>query len=272
MPSIYTHHMFGEQILKKLPSNMAHIIKKYRKPFQIGLQGPDFLFFYHPLLKLRPNRFGYKQHRTPAKYFLEPLLPYLREIGTDSPEYAYILGFICHFILDSECHEYVYEKVKQPSFNHLVMEMEFDRFLMEKNGFSPLKFPVYDFIPRDRLTVNTIANIYKPFGITAKEIAASLRGMRFYKRLFTSGKTLKRACIRLAMKLSMRYHELEGYMMDLIPKSHAKITNKDLSICYQKAVKNAIPLIQSFHDGILDAAPLDERFSCDFRSNIVPEK
>ncbi len=269
MPSIYTHQLFGSHVLKQLPEDMGKTIKKNMKYFQIGLQGPDILFYYHPLFKLKANRFGYKQHHTPEKYFLEPILPYLRKLGTDSPEYAYILGHICHFILDSECHEYVNRQAKEPSFNHLVMEIEFDRYLMKKNGLKPLSFPIHDLIPGDRHTIRTISNIYNHFGITAKQVASSLKGMHFYKKLFTTGKTLRRAVIRLAMKLSMHYRELEGHMMSLIPKSNAGITNKEMLSSYKNALKSVVPLMVSFHNSILSSAPvpLDKRFSMDFHNN-----
>jgi hypothetical protein len=149
------------------------------------------------------------------------------------------------------------------------MEMEFDRYLMKKNGLKPLSFPVYHLIPKDRHTIRAISNIYNHFGITAKQVASSLKGMIFYKKLFTTGKSLRRLLIRLVMKISLRYHELEGQMMSLLPKSNANITNKQLLLSYKSALKSAVPIMISFHKNMTKNSPflLDKRFSLDFHNN-----
>ena len=113
MPSIYTHDVFGQRILLELPKELQRTLIKYKTQFRIGLQGPDILFFHRPLLKTRANRFGHKQHNTPARFFFEPIKPLLQDVGYDSPEYAYIVGFLCHFMLDSACHGYVNKKAKK---------------------------------------------------------------------------------------------------------------------------------------------------------------
>ena len=59
MPCIYAHDSFGHKVARQLPKELQTIIKKYQKEFQAGLQGPDFLFFYHPMLRLRTNQMGY---------------------------------------------------------------------------------------------------------------------------------------------------------------------------------------------------------------------
>ncbi len=130
MPSIYTHDAFGREIYKRLPKEVQQNLAGHKRQFRIGLQGPDYLFFYHPLLPLFPNRLGHKLHKKPVNEFIEPLLPMLRDAGYDSGAYAYIIGFLCHFMLDSTCHEYVNEKAKMRGYNHLVMETEMDRHYM----------------------------------------------------------------------------------------------------------------------------------------------
>lgn len=267
MPSIYTHDRFGDRVFRALPEEIREHLKPHMTQFRIGLQGPDFLFFYHPLIKRMPNKLGHRQHKTPAKDFFEPLLPLLRKLGYDSPEYAYVVGFICHFMLDSESHEYVNKKAKEKGFNHLVMEIEFDRYLMKKDGLNPLKFAIWDYVPRDSKTIQTISNIYRNFGLKTKHVATSLKGMYFYKKLFTTGKSLRRFFIRLGMKLTLCYRELEGHMMNLIPQNSSKFTNPKLMSCFDGAIQKTIEIITEFHYGLMEEAPLSKRFDCDFRSN-----
>ena len=49
-------------------------------------------------------------------------------------EYAYLLGFICHFALDSRCHGYINEMVKETGVSHLEIEEEFEKYLLPDGG------------------------------------------------------------------------------------------------------------------------------------------
>ena len=271
MPSIYTHHCFGKEVLKCLPEDLSEICKKYKNAFRFGVQGQDFVFLFLPFLKLKTNRLGYKMHRTPAKDIIRPLIPLLKETGINSEEYAYLIGFICHFMLDSECHGYVNQKAKEKGYNHLVMEMEFDRYLLNKNKKNAIHFPIYRLIPHDPNTIKALAHVYAQFGASERQIAEALKGMYFYKKLFTTGKTLQRAIIRLGMKITLHYKQLEGHMMDLIPKKSSAVTNQALSMLYQNAIEKTADIIKEFHIHFPDGKPLNERFSCDFKSNRIPD-
>lgn len=267
MPCIYTHDSFGRQTASLLPEELQRIIQKYPKEFRIGLQGPDFLFFYHPLLKLRTNRIGYWQHSQTMAAFLERLLPSLRKKGTDNGTYAYLLGYICHFALDSECHSYVIPQSEKRGYNHLVIENEFDRFLLRRDGFLPVTYPIWKKIPSDPGIITSIYHAYRPLGLSKKKIRRALRGMRFYKRLLTSGHSIKRLLIRFLMKLSFHYAELEGHMMTLRPKKYAEKTNRELKKCYDRALPLAKELLCDFHLSVTTGKPLHNRFSCTFKNN-----
>ena len=53
---------------------------------------------------------------------------------------AYMLGFGCHYILDSTCHPYVNQVAKEGKISHTLLEKEFDRMLMYETGKNPLHF------------------------------------------------------------------------------------------------------------------------------------
>ena len=46
MPALYAHNKFGKLVIPKLPSTIKETVRKYPNEFRMGLQGPDFLFFY----------------------------------------------------------------------------------------------------------------------------------------------------------------------------------------------------------------------------------
>ena len=53
---------------------------------------------------------------------------------------AYMLGFGCHYILDSTCHPYVNQVASQGKVSHTLLEKELDRMLMYETGKNPLRF------------------------------------------------------------------------------------------------------------------------------------
>ena len=53
---------------------------------------------------------------------------------------AYLLGFGCHYILDSTCHPYVNQVAAEGKVSHTLFEKEFDRMLMYETGKDPLRF------------------------------------------------------------------------------------------------------------------------------------
>lgn len=269
MPSLYAHNSFGKEVYRELPEDLKKIIRKYPKAFQAGLQGPDFLFFYHPFIKCKPNKLGHAQHGQPFSDFLKEIRPVIQEKGKDCGEYAYMLGFICHFMLDSESHTYVNKKAEEPGYNHLVMEIEFDRYLMKKDGKNPLLYPAWKHINWDKETLDAIHGIYDSFEISREKIKKSLKSMSFIKWYFTTGRTFRRLFIRLGMFLSCNYKKLEGHMMDLVPKRTARETNRALEKIYKSTISQCIEIIKDFDLTILTDQPFHRRFGSTFKNNEV---
>ena len=71
MPSTYAHYIFGQQIRGRLSGYERKIIDKYPELFNIGLHGPDILFYYRPLGKNKVNQLGSRIHNeSGAKFFV----------------------------------------------------------------------------------------------------------------------------------------------------------------------------------------------------------
>ena len=71
MPSTYAHRVFGREILGRCPQEFAAVIGKHRQLYDIGLHGPDVLFYYRVLKNCSVNAKGYAMHARPAREFFE---------------------------------------------------------------------------------------------------------------------------------------------------------------------------------------------------------
>ena len=47
MPATYTHFRFGQDVKQRLPKRLRKIVDLHEDLFDIGLYGPDILFYYH---------------------------------------------------------------------------------------------------------------------------------------------------------------------------------------------------------------------------------
>ena len=106
MPTTYTHDIFGKEVYKRLPSEIKEAIRESKSMYLIGLHGPDILFYYQPLMKNRVSGLGHQVHqREAAEFFCQAVVKYQEE--PTAQMLSYLLGFGCHYILDSACHPYV---------------------------------------------------------------------------------------------------------------------------------------------------------------------
>ena len=95
---------------------------------------------------------------------------------------AYLYGFLCHFILDSECHPYISCYMEEHGLGHLEIETDFERYLLEKSGHDPLCYvPTHHLISR-RHTREQISRMFE--NVTPKQIDACIKMFRRDYRVF----------------------------------------------------------------------------------------
>ena len=69
MPTTYAHYKFGKEVMSALPRPLQNSIENKRALFDIGLHGPDILFYYKALFKNPVSGQGYAMHDQPADEF-----------------------------------------------------------------------------------------------------------------------------------------------------------------------------------------------------------
>ena len=71
MPSTYAHRRFGADVLQQLPAVLQDQIGKNRALFDVGLHGPDLLFYYHAAKSNPVSALGNAMHEQPGRIFCQ---------------------------------------------------------------------------------------------------------------------------------------------------------------------------------------------------------
>lgn len=262
MPAIYAHDRFGAQVSQQINNDLKQIIQKHYTQYQIGLQGPDIFFFYKPYSKNKVNQYGYHLHEVSAYPFFRHAVKVVQEKGRDSREYAYLLGFLCHFILDSECHPYVEEMIGKTGVQHLEIEEEFEKKLLRMDGKDALAYPLAELIPTDLYTAEAIAPFYRK--MHPKIVRSSLRYMKLVKKLFTAPGIFKQTVINTVMKLLGNYEKMKGLMNQRKDNPKCMESNEGLMQRFDRAVDVAVAMMYRLDESVRNGKKLPERFDRTF--------
>ncbi|MDF2594356.1 MAG: hypothetical protein K0R69_697 [Clostridia bacterium] len=175
MPDIITHYLFGldaSQGIKQSP--LYKIIKENKNMFLIGLQGPDLMYYNTVPKKDSKAYIGFKMHTDKTGDFLMSSLSYLKRYDTNSAEFnealSYLSGFICHYILDSMAHPYIFylggrydetaDTIKYKTL-HKKIELAIDYLLLEqKFGLKAHQFKVHHHILKNLSLPYSILSMY----------------------------------------------------------------------------------------------------------------
>ncbi len=253
MPAIYAHYIFGKKVYASLPKEEKKIIRQGKDAFLLGLHGPDLLFYYYPISKNRINQQGSRMHkRLAADFFDKGKQNY--QSGHSLILRAYLYGFLCHFILDSECHPYITDYMEEHSLGHLEIETEFDRFLMEADGHDPLCYvPIHHLISRAE-TRKQISRMFKR--VTPRQIGICIHSFRKTIRFFICGTHGKRMMMHALSRISGQDKEIGGLIMDGRARAECEESNRFLKERLGHAVGLAVDQIKEYgdvldHDGLL---------------------
>ncbi|MGN0598859.1 MAG: zinc dependent phospholipase C family protein [Oscillospiraceae bacterium] len=264
MPSTYAHYRFGREVFSKLPKEIKKTISKEQDLFNIGLHGPDLLFYYHPLAANSVNSKGYGMHSEAGIKFFRCAAEEIM-FRRFSPAYlAYAYGVICHFALDRECHGYIDEKIAESGVSHAEIEVEFDRRLMINDGLNPITHTLTEHIIPDKRSARVISRFYN--GVSPKCIYQSMQSYVFYNRLLLAPNMLKRNVIYGILKISGHYDDMHGLIVNYKANPKCRDSNKELALRYGKALNKAIMLISEFEESAKGVKPWNDLYNYTFGS------
>lgn len=249
MPSTYAHYRFSRAVLNNLPKETAEIIKSNIDLFDMGIHGPDLLFYYHPLQVNPINQRGYAMHDEAALDFFAPAGEVIEQNDYSPAHLAYIYGFICHFALDRSCHKYIDEKIAESGVTHAEIEVEFDRRLLLHDGYNPVTKCLTEHIQPSIHSAEVIADFFPT--VTAEQIYKAERSFVYYNSLLLAPSPIKRGVIYSLLRVSGNYREMHGLMVNYKPNPKCKDSNKILMRHYTDGVKDAIYLINHYLDNVI---------------------
>lgn len=260
MPAMYAHLRFGQEVTKQLPTSLQTLIHSYQDAFTIGLQGPDILFFFQPYKKNKINQLGNAMHKQTATTFLTYAIAQLEENDSEQA-HAYLLGFLCHFILDSACHYYVEDMIPVTKTDHYIIESEFEKYLMKKDHIIPQSYDYTKDIPISESLSKDIALFYQT--LTSEEITKALQAMRFYKGLLVTKTKGKQALYKACMSLPSISH-FKGLLLDFKENPRCQESNDGLYRRFEEAIPLGVTMLLSFEESLQNHLPLHERFNRHF--------
>lgn len=109
MADFATHFILGSLVISQSGVD-ADFINANRNAFNWGLQGPDLLYFYSPILFSRQlYNAGTLLHDKDTERVMHEFARYVMRCPKQRRDIAkaYFYGFICHYALDSLIHPYV---------------------------------------------------------------------------------------------------------------------------------------------------------------------
>ena len=71
MPAAYSHYRLGQLVLDELNQPLKHVLETNQDLFDIGLHGPDILFYNRPYIHSKINRLGSAMHKERAHFEIE---------------------------------------------------------------------------------------------------------------------------------------------------------------------------------------------------------
>lgn len=263
MPSNFAHYLFGNQLLQELPDYLQELIRPNLNLYQIGQHGPDIIFYYRPFLPHSVSRIGFQMHKLPARYFFEQARNTIT-LSSDSRLIAYTMGFLGHFVLDSNCHGYIYQKIQNENISHVELETEFDRFLMVQQNINPLTTNATDHLVVKKELCLLISKIFVP--LTPAQIYYGLRSMKFYHRLLVSPSPSIRYTIRQILRFTHTEQLLGGLLMNPVANPLCQESNQYLLKQFQFSLNEAHDLMIEYYNSFFSEASLSERFDRTFQA------
>ncbi|MBP3853463.1 MAG: zinc dependent phospholipase C family protein [Erysipelotrichaceae bacterium] len=174
MPNIITHVLFARDMMdNKLDAKKMSLVEKNPQLFEVGSNGPDFLFFHdttpkHVVGKSRLRKLGTFCHRRNINDFYHDAFQTIRNEKNKTireQETIYLMGHLCHWALDSVAHPYIFYRTgsgdTKAQFRHHRIESLIDAAMLKvKTGQTVKQFKAHEICKVSMEDARAITRIY----------------------------------------------------------------------------------------------------------------
>ena len=250
MPSTYAHYRLGKEVIQRLDPDLRAIAEGHRQLYDIGLHGPDILFYYDALHRNPTSQIGFDMHGFPARDFFGPARDIVSKTDDRDAAEAYLMGFVCHFALDSTCHPYIEDYINDRGVAHTKIEGEFDRMLLVKDGRDPVRQSLVPHIRPSTENAEVISEFFPD--VSAEQMRKALEDMIRYNGLLVCPGRLKRWMVVRALRKSGNYDDMIGLVLNTEGDSRCDDSNARLTELYDESVDLSVELIRDLHAYLID--------------------
>lgn len=290
MPSIVTHYLMGEVVATDINNSLTEIIMNNYQEFAIGTSGPDLFFYYnvYPWMNQkeakRIAKIGSKIHQENINDFFKELLHHAK-YSYNSKVISYTAGLLCHFVLDSIAHPFIYYFTQAPETNdsdyyHRNFESNIDGLLLKYTNRLNLK--PYSIVAFDNDSIKAIFNVYayplkKVYNIEITEDIIDKCMHHFYslQKLLYDPYAIKDFCTRkietifnvksqaLSMLIPTKYYEDN---LDILNLKHEtwyhpvtkEASNQSFIDLFLYSIKKAKELLEMFNQYLNDEIDIED--------------
>lgn len=261
MPTTYAHYYFGDEVIKLLPESYQKIINENRDIYNFGVHGPDIFFYYFGYKINDVVNFGNKMHKEPARLFFEKCKEVYKTYPEKDMMMSYILGFLTHFVFDSQAHSYVERKREYEGISHNKVEAEYDRYLIVKSGLSPKKYDRTTSLKPSKEIGKVISHF---FDFDENICFQTLRWQVLILKTLNPSSNLKRSFLYKALGIA----KISSSIKDLILGEYEDPRCADSNLRMDKLKDKALQLYPKLFNNLMayfeDKEELDEYFNHHF--------
>lgn len=210
MPNIIAHMWCGETAYTKTNADLLRkAIREYHGVFMLGCQGPDPFYLYHRMPWQSKKDFkevlhyGDVLHKEHINETFRMLLEESRE-SMNHLDIAYVMGFMCHWALDSVAHPYIFYETDSLTEDignlHQLFETYIDKGVLIINKLDVTDFQTYKLLKHPEETAQRVFDLLAPIfkkldnlDLQYCQVAESIRDFHNDQKLFydPSGRKIK---------------------------------------------------------------------------------
>lgn len=251
MSDLITHDIFGRDVYDKQFQFIGGS-RDEADAFLLGCQGPDPLFFAAITPKLyRYRSVGSTMHERKPTELLHSLKQSLAILPSEEKAIgrAYALGFVCHYLLDSTVHPFIYSQeyalcdAGEPGLDrsnanevHAFIERELDEFLLFTRRdetiatFNPSK----QILKASNQTLRIISKLYAYIALSTYGQAVpddlfvcSVQNYRLIERALYSPRGVKRSVLGNLEQLIRPYSMIFAFTPEAIERTQSDFANSE---------------------------------------------